>query len=510
MAKLSSLTVGQAQALQRQLDSVGDGGVHYTFVPQVEMTDEAAHLRAGDVGTFVESLEHSTLTGSDADNYLIESDNLPALLGYIASGAPKADVVYIDPPYNRMKDNLTYSDSKRGEASSTGGDPHAPWASFMLPRLVLAREALRETGVIIVHIGKDENARLSMLMDRVFGRENKVVNISWQGGGHKAKARFFSHETDYMHVYAKNLDALTLVSPEVRKHSESAYDGAITDVKQAAGTKELQAMLGKRPNGKGWFDYPKPTELLTWVIPQLVPAARIAESSPDPIRVLDFFGGSGSTGHAVLDLNAREGEEWRFTLITINEGGETDPEAGIARAATSKRLRAAVTGEWVKPTKRTRAYDANVRHIVAGFTEPTHADGVFPWGAIDRDNYLIEYRRLYALIVEQGDFVHDLRPADGEGTEEAERVANHGVAAAQAQAIIKTAEGRVTRATVARNKAERALDQAQADAKDGDSLVLATAAEAYAAATEKLNRALKAQLTAMDKAHAVLKAAQGE
>lgn len=489
--------------------------MHYTFVPQVEMTDEAAHLRAGDVSTFAELSEYSTLTGSSAENYLIESDNLPALLGYIASGAAKADVVYIDPPYNRMKDDLTYADSKRGESASTGGDPHAPWASFMLPRLVLAREALRETGVIIVHIGRDENARLSMLMDRVFGPENKVSNITWHGGSRKAKAQFVSQESDYMHVYAKNLDALSAVKPEAREHADDAYDGAIDDLKQAAGTKELLAMLGRRPNGRGWFDYPKPTELLSWVIPELVPAARIAESASDPVRVLDFFGGSGSTGHAVLDLDAREGEEWRFTLVTINEGGDVDPSAGIARAATSKRLRAAVTGEWVTPTKRTRSYDANVRHIIAGFTEPTHADGVFPWGAIDRDAYVAEYRRLYALIVEQGGFVHDLRPvaeADGqEQVSEAVQLVARSTAAAEARRLIDGAEARATRATLANDKAKEALEVAQAAADKAPSVeaaaALADAAQAVADTTAKLTRALKAQLSATDKAMALLEGA---
>ncbi len=91
-----------------------------------------------------------------------------------------------------------------------------------------------------------------------------------------------SNETDYMHVYAKNLGALSAVLPEAREYAESAYDGAVTDIKQAAGTKQLLAMLGRRPDGKASFDYPKPTELLTWVIPQLVPAARIQESASTP------------------------------------------------------------------------------------------------------------------------------------------------------------------------------------------------------------------------------------
>lgn len=502
---LPELTVDQARALRRQMDGVSDGGVHYTFVPQVEMTDESAHLRAGDVSTFTLSPEHSTLTSHNAaDNYLIEADNLPALIGYVASGAAKADVIYIDPPYNRMKDDLTYADSKRGEVLATGGDPHAPWVSFMLPRLVMARDALRDTGVIIAHIGKDEDARLGMLLDRVFGRRNKVTRISWQGGEHKATARFFSHETDYMHVYAKNLDALSAVAPEAREHADSTYDGAITDIKQTAGTKELQAMLGRRPNGKAWFDYPKPTGLLSWVIPQLVPAARVAESVSDPIRVLDFFGGSGSTGHAVLDLDAREGENWRFTLITINEGGDTDPEAGIARSATSKRLRAAVTGEWAKPTKQTRAYNANVHHVVHGFTEPTHADGEFPWGDIARDKYVAEYRRLLDLVVEQGDFVRDIRPATNEevpGIAGLQYQVLSSTVAATTDAAVKASENRLR---AARNLVEDAAYRLKKAADEASKRPSAKADAAVEKAKADVEAAVEKQPAAVaraEKAH---------
>ena len=507
---LPELTVDQARALKRQMDGLSDGDVHYTFVPQVELTDEAAHLRAGDVSTFTVSPEHSTVTSADAaDNYLIEADNLPALIGYVASGAAKADVIYIDPPYNRMKDNLTYADSKRGDALATGGDPHAPWVSFMLPRLVMAREALRDTGVIIAHIGLDEVPRLKMLLDRVFGSKNFITQINWAGGEKKNSARFVSHVSDYMLIYAKSIHELEPVSLPANEHPANDIAGIIDDIKQRAGTAELLAMLGRRPSGKAWFDYPKPTALLARVIPALVPPGRVAESSTDPVRVLDFFGGSGSAGHAVLDLDAREDENWRFTLITINEGGDADPEAGIARAATSKRLRAAVTGEWVKPTKKTRAYNANVHHVVHGFTEPSHADGAFPWGRIDHEQYIAEYRRLYALIVEQGDWVHDTTPAtdaDVPGLDNLRRDVLISTVAATTDAAVKASENRLR---AARNLVEDAIHRLKNRQDEASKRPSAEADAAVEKAKADVEAAVEKQPAAKaEKAHnAVLKRA---
>lgn len=400
-----SFTHGQAMALMRQFARAEREDVFYTFMPQVEMSHEATCLREGKVSRFTPVTEHSVQTGSTADNYLIESDNLPALMGYVASGAPKADVIYIDPPYNRQKNNLTYADTKKAHKALTLGDDHAPWMSFMLPRLVLAREALRETGVIVVHIGRHEDAHAVMLLDRVFGRKNRLGQVTWAGGEHKGNARFVSNECDYMHIYARDRDALEAADPEFVGETVS---GVVDDLKQRGATAELGAMLGKRPNGKAWFDYPKHRELLGRILPAVVPASRIAESEADPIRVMDFFAGSGATGHAVLDLDAREGQGWRFTLVTNNEGGEQNPNDGIARVATAKRMRAAVTGEWVRKTENTRTYDANVAFLTHGFTEVDDADPTVPWGQRNSKEYAATYRRLYALIVNEGDFIHDL------------------------------------------------------------------------------------------------------
>ncbi len=71
-----------------------------------------------------------------------------------------------------------------------------------------------------------------------------------------------------------------------------------------------------------------------------------------------------------------------------------------------------MTVSGLKRTKQTRAYNANVHHVLHGFTEPSRADGAFPWGRIDHVHiHRRVYRRLYSLITEQGDWVHDTQTA---------------------------------------------------------------------------------------------------
>lgn len=99
------------------------------------------------------------------------------------------------------------------------------------------------------------------------------------------------------------------------------------------------------------FDYPKPVELIKHLI-------SITNKAKD-IVILDFFAGSGTTGHAVLDLNAEDGGSRSYILCQMNEQSETTRE-GIAYDVTSKRLKRIMTGEcydgskdfeWIKKNK---------------------------------------------------------------------------------------------------------------------------------------------------------------
>lgn len=140
----------------------------------------------------------------NAENVFIEGENLEVLKALQKSYYGKIKMIYIDPPYNTGSDSFIYPDKfsetkeeylKRiGEKSEDGslmkeglfrknskenGQYHSNWLNMMLPRLFLARNLLKEDGVIFVSIDNNEQSNLKLLMDEVFGEENFIEIFSW-------------------------------------------------------------------------------------------------------------------------------------------------------------------------------------------------------------------------------------------------------------------------------------------------------------------------------------------
>lgn len=170
-------------------------------------------------------------------NIIIKGDNLDALKLLKQSYYEKIKMIYIDPPYNTKNDEFIYQDDFRKdykklllqtgllEIDEDGNEiesetlkffrniksskTHSAWLAFMLPRLKLARDLLREDGVIFISIDDNEQANLKILCDEVFGEENFVADFIWRkkyGGGKGAKLFVDTHE--YILVYAKNKNRL--------------------------------------------------------------------------------------------------------------------------------------------------------------------------------------------------------------------------------------------------------------------------------------------------------------
>ncbi|KAB1161009.1 site-specific DNA-methyltransferase [Micromonospora sp. AMSO12t] len=131
-----------------------------------------------------------------------ENYHVLEVLTYTHKG--KIDCIYIDPPYNTGQDEWIYNDR---HVDANDMFRHSKWLAFMERRLLLALDLLAETGVIIVAIGDDEHHRLRMLMDQIFGEQNFISNVVWQGG-RKNDSRYVSNGADYMLVYAKSEPAL--------------------------------------------------------------------------------------------------------------------------------------------------------------------------------------------------------------------------------------------------------------------------------------------------------------
>lgn len=143
--------------------------------------------------------------GKITDNLIIKGNNLIALHTLKTQFAGKIKLIYIDPPYNTGNDSFNYNDNFN----------HSTWLTFMKNRLEIARELLRDDGVIFVQCDDNEQAYLKVLMDEIFGRENfvnhisaKMKNIAGASGGGEDKR--LKKNIEYINIYAKNYFTLKL------------------------------------------------------------------------------------------------------------------------------------------------------------------------------------------------------------------------------------------------------------------------------------------------------------
>nr|WP_241730565.1 site-specific DNA-methyltransferase [Dietzia cercidiphylli] len=147
------------------------------------------------------SVERIERGSADAPcHVVINGENFHALQALRSTHRGNVDLIYIDPPYNTGNGSWIYNDryvDQNDRAKSS------KWLSFMERRLLIARDLLKPTGVIIVSIGDDEHHRLRMLLDQVLGDQNFIVNISWQGGV-SALSKHHGGGLDYMLVYGRD------------------------------------------------------------------------------------------------------------------------------------------------------------------------------------------------------------------------------------------------------------------------------------------------------------------
>lgn len=108
-------------------------------------------------------------TCDEDDNILIEGDNYHALTVLNYTHKEKIDVIYIDPPYNTKQDGFVYNDKR---VDINDGYRHSKWLNFMEKRLNIARNVLKETGVVFISINEEELCQLKLLCDKIFGEEN--------------------------------------------------------------------------------------------------------------------------------------------------------------------------------------------------------------------------------------------------------------------------------------------------------------------------------------------------
>ncbi|MGB1187619.1 MAG: site-specific DNA-methyltransferase [Cycloclasticus pugetii] len=211
----------------------------------------------------------------NSKNLLIKGDNLEVLKHLQGAYSESIKMIYIDPPYNTGGDGFVYQDDRKftvdelsklagidkGEAkrvldfTQSKANSHSAWLTFMYPRLYVARELLKDDGVIFISIDENEMAQLKVLCDEVFGEVNFVECICWNkripkndkgiGNIHEyvliyvkdssVKHKFLMPKDGLDEVYGllkklkrKNV-SITVAEAEIKKlYSKNGYDRGIT------------------------------------------------------------------------------------------------------------------------------------------------------------------------------------------------------------------------------------------------------------------------------------------
>lgn len=364
-----------------------------------------------------------------SQNLLIKGDNLEVLKHLKNAYAKKVKMIYIDPPYNTGSDGFVYQDDRKfspeqlaklanmpiDEAkrvldfTAKKSNSHSAWLTFMYPRLYIARELLKDDGVIFISIDDNEQAQLKLLCDEVFGEENCLGKISRATGTTTGQgATDIGSSLDYLLIYRKtdlfNLNGISLSKEDEKRFSDEdekgkysilqlrktgnadrkedrplmyfpiisptceevypigptgyesrwrvgekkykqlvaenmivwkeARNGSMTPyvkyylegrTKQVSnlwndleGNKKGSLELKELLNAKNVFDNPKPVQLI-------IRCMEIATDFNDCI--LDFFAGSGTTAHAVMQLNAEDGGNHRYICVQLPEPTDKKSEA---------------------------------------------------------------------------------------------------------------------------------------------------------------------------------------
>jgi adenine-specific DNA-methyltransferase len=361
-------------------------------------------------------------------NLFIEGDNLDALKLLQETYLAKVKMIYIDPPYNTGKDFI-YKDNFKGnkneyledsgQVNEQGGKLvanlesigryHSNWLSMMYPRLKLARNLLRDDGVIFVSIDESEQANLKRMYDEIFGEKNFVGTMIWEKRYSPQNAvKWFSEAHDFILVYARNkLEWYPKLLPR-SKEMNARYRNLDNDprgnwkpadatAQGGHGTKSqfyvVTAPNGKThslPNGRCWVytepvfqkmvednriwfgadgnNVPAVKRFLSEVkqgtacqtiwkynevghnqegkkeVNSLFPEASVFDT-PKPVRlikrilhlstnadsiVLDFFSGSSTTAHAVMQINAERNEKRKSISVQLPEKIDKEADAFLA------------------------------------------------------------------------------------------------------------------------------------------------------------------------------------
>ncbi|BAO56119.1 site-specific DNA-methyltransferase [Nonlabens marinus] len=218
-------------------------------------------------------LKEESINFEETENIFIEGENLEVLKVLQRSYFNKVKMIYIDPPYNTGNDSFIYPDkfsetkddyqkrvgdkdedgymTKEGlyhKNSKENGQYHSNWLNMMYPRLFLAKNLLKDDGVIFVSIDDNEVHNLRMLMNEIFGEENLMGQLLWKRRQNADSRNQSNVSTDheYILVYSKSSLA-SFVGKEIDK---SKYKNPDKDERGPWASIDLSGLATKdqRPN----------------------------------------------------------------------------------------------------------------------------------------------------------------------------------------------------------------------------------------------------------------------
>ncbi|HSX06816.1 MAG TPA: site-specific DNA-methyltransferase [Candidatus Saccharimonadia bacterium] len=189
-----------------------------------------------------------SLNFDETKNVFIEGDNLEALKVLQKAYYGKIKMIYIDPPYNTGNDfvyndkfaqrradyeqeaglrdengNMTRIDGLR-KNNRDSGHYHSDWLNMLYPRLYLARNLMRQDGVIFASIDDNEIHNLRHMMDEIFGEENFVAQVVVQSNPRGRQSdQFFATMHEYLLVYARNIQECKLLGQSLTPEQVAEY-----------------------------------------------------------------------------------------------------------------------------------------------------------------------------------------------------------------------------------------------------------------------------------------------
>jgi site-specific DNA-methyltransferase (adenine-specific)/adenine-specific DNA-methyltransferase len=319
--------------------------------------------------------ESLSVGDKDSGNLLVQGDNLHALKALLPYYAGKVKCIYIDPPYNTGNEGWQYNDNVNSPeikawlnkvVGAEGEDlsRHDKWLCMMYPRLSLLKKLLSIDGGIFVSIDYNEEANLKLLMNEIFGENNYrntfIVSRVKKNIRERDKIKAINFGHNSILFYART-DKCLIIPPTKRQQKPPRWHAF--DAPGIRPTMEYELFGYKPPKNRHWMYSEDRTkemisnELLRPNPKTGKPQYHLAESSetmldtnwtdlqeagfnwnypygeknPDLIKriltmitvknsiILDSFAGSGTTGHAVMDLNKEDGGNRKFILVELEE-----------------------------------------------------------------------------------------------------------------------------------------------------------------------------------------------